>query len=169
MKCLKKDNNTHCRNNCVKQESNISGHAPPPKKVVDLEGTVGQHKDSIWLINSHKSDPAFTLSLAMPSSISLQVIVSSAPPGWTSSYPAVAPFEQMMHVSAAKVEDVVVVHARLSSNDIVVGAGVSSSSGGQQYSASMSYSAHAFDPDSNRVAPSMSSLHVEVFPLYSGT
>jgi hypothetical protein len=138
------------------------------------ESTSPQHKASISLKDSHKSDPASTATLVMSSSNSIQVFVSPAPAnGWKSSRPAVAPLGQMMHgfsTTGAQVDDVIVVATVVAYVDVEVRAGITSE--GQQYATSMSYNPHASDSDSNRLAPSMRSLHVALvteFSAYSGT
>jgi hypothetical protein len=138
------------------------------------ESTSPQHNASISLKDSHKSDPASTATLVMSSSNSIQVFVSPAPAnGWKSSRPAVAPLGQMMHgfsTTGAQVDDVIVVATVVAYVDVEVRAGITSE--GQQYATSMSYNPHASDSDSNRLAPSMRSLHVALvteFSAYSGT
>ena len=75
-----------------------AGDAVKGSTGLGAESTPPQHKASISLKDSHKSDPASTATLVMSSRNSIQVFVSPAPTnGWKSSRPAVAPLGQMMH------------------------------------------------------------------------
>ena len=122
-----------------------AGDAVKGSTGLGAESTSPQHKASISLKDSHKSDPASTATLVVSSSNSIQVFVSPAPAnGWKSSRPAVAPLGQMMHgfsTSGAQVDDVVVVATVVvSSAGAGMGAGVVASKVGSSVGAKVGVS-----------------------------